>query len=344
MARGQRAVGLAERDHVVAAEAEDLDQRGVGDGRRAAGRGDRAAVDQDLGRVADRDRVVGADPRDCEHAVAERRDGRRARRRAGGGGDAHGENGGGEQAMRGGAYCGPCQGLGSFGVLSSEQGSGRGRARRCLLIRFRMCADARPPADKRPGGLPVSGRMSLPPSHMRARRPRQLCPGRRGAPEPALPPACRPDPAIIGEQTNRAKYTTKHEHWLSTHLRARRTRPLGRRRGAAARKSRVDSCGRAPGRRPGSGAACRTRRARPVPPPVAQAPPPVDAHRQHARHRQRPARGGLHAGEVAQRVGDELAAVLRCRGRCAGRSRARGRRPRRSRGGRTRAAIRTRNQ
>ncbi len=32
----QRAVGLVERDRVVAALAEDLDQRGVGDGRRAA--------------------------------------------------------------------------------------------------------------------------------------------------------------------------------------------------------------------------------------------------------------------------------------------------------------------
>ena len=41
----QRAVGLVERDRVVAALAEHLDQRGVGDGRRAAGDGDRAAVD-----------------------------------------------------------------------------------------------------------------------------------------------------------------------------------------------------------------------------------------------------------------------------------------------------------
>ena len=58
--RGQRAVGLVERDRVVAAQAEDLDQRGVGDRRRAADDGDRAAVDEDLaGRVAaDRDRVV----------------------------------------------------------------------------------------------------------------------------------------------------------------------------------------------------------------------------------------------------------------------------------------------
>ena len=58
--RRQRAVGLAERDHVVAALAEDPDQRGVGDRRRAAGDGDRAAVDEDLPRrvAADGDRVV----------------------------------------------------------------------------------------------------------------------------------------------------------------------------------------------------------------------------------------------------------------------------------------------
>ena len=44
----------------LTAEAEDLDQRGVGDRRRAADDGDRAAVDQDLPRriAADRDRVV----------------------------------------------------------------------------------------------------------------------------------------------------------------------------------------------------------------------------------------------------------------------------------------------
>ena len=46
----QRAVGLVERDGVVAAQAEDLDQAGVGDRRRAADDGDRAAVDQELAR------------------------------------------------------------------------------------------------------------------------------------------------------------------------------------------------------------------------------------------------------------------------------------------------------
>ena len=58
----QRAVGLVERDRVVAALAEHLDQRGVGDRRGAALDGDGAAVDENLpGRVAaGRDGVVGA--------------------------------------------------------------------------------------------------------------------------------------------------------------------------------------------------------------------------------------------------------------------------------------------
>ena len=46
----QRSVGLVEADHVVATLAEDLDQRGVGDRRRATDDGDRAAVDQDPAR------------------------------------------------------------------------------------------------------------------------------------------------------------------------------------------------------------------------------------------------------------------------------------------------------
>ena len=58
-AGGQRAVGLVERDGVVAGLAEDLNQGGVGDGRRAALDRDRAAVDQNFaGRVAARDDVV----------------------------------------------------------------------------------------------------------------------------------------------------------------------------------------------------------------------------------------------------------------------------------------------
>ena len=75
----QRAVGLVERDDVVAALAEHLDQRGVGDRRRAAGDGDRAAVDQDLagGVAADDDGVV--------EGVAE--DGQQARARNERGGD-----------------------------------------------------------------------------------------------------------------------------------------------------------------------------------------------------------------------------------------------------------------
>ena len=45
---GQRAVGFIHRDDVVAALAEHLDPGGVGDGRRAAQNGDRAAVDENL--------------------------------------------------------------------------------------------------------------------------------------------------------------------------------------------------------------------------------------------------------------------------------------------------------
>ena len=56
----QRAVGLVERDGVVAALAEHLDQGRVGDRRRAAGDRDGPAVDEDLsGRIAaGRDGVV----------------------------------------------------------------------------------------------------------------------------------------------------------------------------------------------------------------------------------------------------------------------------------------------
>ncbi len=71
----QRAVGLVQADRVVAGLAEDLDQRGVGDRRRAAGHGDGAAVHEDLaGSVAaDRDRVAGAVAEDGQDAAAERR-------------------------------------------------------------------------------------------------------------------------------------------------------------------------------------------------------------------------------------------------------------------------------
>ena len=60
-AAGSAPLASLRRDHVVAAQAEDLDQRGVGDRRRAADDGDRAAVHQDPPRrvAADRDRVVG---------------------------------------------------------------------------------------------------------------------------------------------------------------------------------------------------------------------------------------------------------------------------------------------
>ena len=61
LGRRQRAVGLVERDRVVAALAEHLDQGGVGDGRLAALDGDGAAVDENVsGRVAaDTDEVIG---------------------------------------------------------------------------------------------------------------------------------------------------------------------------------------------------------------------------------------------------------------------------------------------
>ena len=67
----------------LAALAEDLDQRGVGDRRRSAADGDRAVVDQELARgvAADHDRVVEAVAEDGQRAAAgaERRGGRRAR-------------------------------------------------------------------------------------------------------------------------------------------------------------------------------------------------------------------------------------------------------------------------
>ena len=67
---GQRAVGFVERDRVVAALAEHLDQRGVGDGRRTAGDRDRPAVDQDLagGVAADDDIVVEVVPEHRQNA------------------------------------------------------------------------------------------------------------------------------------------------------------------------------------------------------------------------------------------------------------------------------------
>ena len=74
---GQRAVGFVERDRVVAALAEHLDQRGVGDSRRAAVDGDGAAVDENISGcvAADRDGVVDV--------VAEHREQAGARGKAG---------------------------------------------------------------------------------------------------------------------------------------------------------------------------------------------------------------------------------------------------------------------
>ena len=67
LARGRAPLASFKRDGVVAALAEDLDQGGVGDGRRAAQDRDGAAVDEDLpgGVAADGDVVV--------EVVAERR-------------------------------------------------------------------------------------------------------------------------------------------------------------------------------------------------------------------------------------------------------------------------------
>ena len=67
---GQRAVGLVERDRVVAVLAEDLDQRGVGDRGLAAGDRHGAAVDEERsGRVAtERDRVLGVVAGRRQHA------------------------------------------------------------------------------------------------------------------------------------------------------------------------------------------------------------------------------------------------------------------------------------
>ena len=98
----QRAVRLVEADHVVAAQAEDPDQRGVGDRRRAADDGDRAAVDQDPpGRVAaDPDVVGGAVADHGEYAAGERRGGGRARRPARSAKYAGGEHDAGQQAER----------------------------------------------------------------------------------------------------------------------------------------------------------------------------------------------------------------------------------------------------
>ena len=98
----QGAVGLAERDRVVAAQAEDLDQRRVRHGRRAAGDGDRAAVDEQVaGRVAaERDRVVQAVAGDGQHAGVEGGGGRRACRDARRGKRAGGEHGSGDQRPR----------------------------------------------------------------------------------------------------------------------------------------------------------------------------------------------------------------------------------------------------
>ena len=98
---GQRAVGLAQRDHVLAAEAEDVDPRRVGDRRRAPGDGDRTAVDENLARrvATDGDVVVEAVAVDGQHAVDEGRGHGRARRDGRAGDHSDREQGAGEQAL-----------------------------------------------------------------------------------------------------------------------------------------------------------------------------------------------------------------------------------------------------
>ena len=98
----QRAVDLAERDDVVAALAEDLDQRRVGDRRRAAGDGDGAAVDEDrAGRIAaDGDVVVEAVAEHAQRAGGEGRGDGRARAHGGAGEHADREHGTGQQPAR----------------------------------------------------------------------------------------------------------------------------------------------------------------------------------------------------------------------------------------------------
>ena len=67
----QRAVGLVQGDRVVAAQAEDLDQRGVGDRRRATDDRDRAAVDQDPARRVAADlELLAAVAEDAQHTVS----------------------------------------------------------------------------------------------------------------------------------------------------------------------------------------------------------------------------------------------------------------------------------
>ena len=115
----------------LTAEPEDPDLGRVGDRRRAAGDGDRAAVHEDLpGRIAaDRGRVVAAVAEHRQHAAAgaERCGGRRARRRARGGKYTGGEHGGREQPARRAAPADVASGSRRRrdGIASSCSGRGR---------------------------------------------------------------------------------------------------------------------------------------------------------------------------------------------------------------------------
>src|SRR5262249_51538930 len=77
----QRPAGFIEGDRIVAALAEHLDERYVGDGRRSAQDGDRAVVDEHGagGVAADRYRVVQRVAEDGQNARAGRERGRHRR-------------------------------------------------------------------------------------------------------------------------------------------------------------------------------------------------------------------------------------------------------------------------
>ncbi len=100
--RRQGAVDLADGEGVVAAQAEHLDQRGVGDRRCTADDSDRTAVDQDRagGVAADGDVVRRRVAGHAQRAVTERRGCRRARGHGRGGEDPRREYAAGQQPAR----------------------------------------------------------------------------------------------------------------------------------------------------------------------------------------------------------------------------------------------------
>ena len=163
-ARGSAPLTSLSDDRVVAAEAEDLDQRRVGHRRRAADHGYGAAVDQDLARgvAADRDVVVEVVTGDAERAVGERR-GHGGLGRAGDE-EAGGEDAGGDESVSGEGHCSDKTPPGApYSVRS-----GRARA----------APTSRPRAPASRGHLP-RGRPAAAPPPVRARA---ACAGARGSP------------------------------------------------------------------------------------------------------------------------------------------------------------------